>query len=83
MNNVLQSRRQLKEVDIMQFFCRLEHLPDGRWKATCEESAVGVLEVTEYELNKALEKMRKEIRYRIESQPEGVITDKKVELKIQ
>jgi len=47
----------------MKYPCTVENLPDGRWKVTCSAANIGTLEVIANDLNKALEKLRKEILY--------------------
>lgn len=53
----------------MQFPCRVEHQPDGTWRVRYQGTDVGPFAVTAADRRQALEKMRRELRYRLEYCP--------------
>lgn len=60
----------------MKYACTVKHLMDGAWHARSVASPVGLVEVTGGSRDEALEKLRQEIRYRVELCPcSGVAAD--------
>lgn len=53
----------------MQFRCSVCRLPDGRWSVRHDGSDVGPVELTAATKDEALEKMRAELRFRLELCP--------------
>ena len=53
----------------MQFSCTTAQLGSGEWKVLLDGSSLGAVEVTANTRQQALEKMRREIVYRLELCP--------------
>ena len=53
----------------MKFLCTISQLPNGHWSVRHVGADVGTVEVTAGTKEKALEKMRGELRYRLELCP--------------
>jgi hypothetical protein len=53
----------------MQFSCQLTRRNDGSWVARYDAADLGPVEVTAATRDAALEKMRRELRYRLELCP--------------
>ena len=53
----------------MRFPCTLTRLPDGRWSARHESREVGAVEARGATRDEVIEKMKGEIRYRLELCP--------------
>ena len=53
----------------MKFSCEVTHLPNGHWSIRHVGTDVGMVEVAAATKEKALEKMRRELRYRLELCP--------------
>ena len=67
----------------MRFTCTIKQLPSGAWYARSIGSAAGTVETSGNSREEALDKLRKEIRYRIEFCPCSGVTDHFVELEIR
>ena len=53
----------------MKFACQLKHLADGRWHARHQGESLGVVEARGTTREEVLEKLRNELRYRLELCP--------------
>ncbi len=53
----------------MRFRCTISRLGDGRWSARHQSPAVGTIETAGVTREEAIEKIRGEIRYRLELCP--------------
>jgi len=53
----------------MRYACRLTPLPDGRWQAEHDSQDLGTVRTAADTKDAALEKLRGEIRYRLELCP--------------
>ena len=53
----------------MRFVCRIDRQPDGSWTVRHDESDLGRVEVSAASREGAVEKMRNELRYRLELCP--------------
>lgn len=53
----------------MRFPCQIEQQPGGAWRIRHQGKDVGAVEVTAAGREEALEKMRRELRYRLEICP--------------
>jgi hypothetical protein len=67
----------------MRFPCAIKELPDGQWRAVSSHPAVGTVEATAPQREAVLEKLRREIRYRLELCPCSGVTEDFVELDLQ
>jgi hypothetical protein len=67
----------------MTFPCILSRLGDGRWLARSSGSRPGAVEVTAPSRDEALEKLRGELRYRVELCPCSGVPDDYVQLEIR
>ncbi len=59
------------------------HLPDGRWMATATDETIRTVEVAADDRDQALNKLRAEIRYRLEYCPCSGVGDDFVELDVR
>ncbi len=66
----------------MRFSCRIEK-SDTQWRAVASDPVLGTIEVTAADREAALEKLRREIRYRVEYCPCSGVSDDFVELDVQ
>jgi hypothetical protein len=55
--------------DAMRFACTIKRQPDGRWRIRYTGSDIGAVEATGDSRVAAIEKMRGELRYRLELCP--------------
>ena len=53
----------------MKFSCQIEQQPSGTWRVRHRGANLGTVEVTAADREQALEKMRRELRYRLEICP--------------
>lgn len=53
----------------MKFLCRVAQQPGGTWIASCQDDNVGRVEASASSREQVLEKMRGELRYRLELCP--------------
>lgn len=67
----------------MNFTCTVKQLPDGEWYARSIGSSVGIVDATAQDRDTALEKLRAEIRYRLELCPCTGVADTYVELQVK
>ncbi len=67
---------------IMRFVCTVKQLPEGRWRAEAFHSSVGSIGVTADDRQQVLDKLRAEIRYRLEWCPCSGVGDDYVELQV-
>lgn len=63
----------------MGLACQVESQPDGRWRARASGAEMGEAEVTADKRSAAIEKMRGEIRYRLEPCPCSGVGERYVE----
>ncbi|GMU21534.1 MAG: hypothetical protein AMXMBFR13_16270 [Phycisphaerae bacterium] len=66
----------------MIFPCHVEQIGGGQWRARSSEPAVGEVEAAGPTRAEALEKLRAEIRYRLEWCPCSGVGDTFVELEV-
>jgi len=67
----------------MKFPCTVRRLGDGRWLARSTGSRLGVVEAEAASRDLALEKLRGELRYRVELCPCSGVPDEYVELEVR
>lgn len=66
----------------MRFPCTITHLADGRWVAKAADATIGIVETAADNRDEALDKLRAELRYRIELCPCTGVGDEYVELDV-
>lgn len=67
----------------MKLPCRIQPLPNGRWRAEVWHSSFGSVAASAADRQSALEKLRSEIRYRLESSPRSAMEGESLELEVQ
>jgi len=67
----------------MKFACQVEARPDGRWRARANGPQIGEVEVTANDRAATIEKLRNEIRYRLELCPCSGVGEHYVELEVR
>jgi len=67
----------------MKFACTVKQLPRGEWYARSIGSLVGTIDTTAGSRDEALDKLRAEIRYRLELCPCSGVSNEYVELDIR
>lgn len=67
----------------MKFACHVESQPDGRWRARASAAEIGEVEVTADDRSAVIEKLRGEIRYRLELCPCSGVGEQYVELEVR
>lgn len=53
----------------MKFSCTLTHSPDGRWAASCHDANLGRVDASADSRDRAIERLKDELRYRLELCP--------------
>ena len=66
----------------MRYKCTIKQLIDGRWQAKTQASDVGPLECSAQTAEEAVERLRTEIRYRLEWCPCSGVADDYVQLEV-
>jgi hypothetical protein len=67
----------------MKFPYKIETLQDGRWRAEAFHSSIGSVAVTAPDRDEAQQKLRAEIRFRLEWCPCSGVGEDHVELELQ
>ena len=67
----------------MKFSCTVKRLDDGRWSARSTGSKLGDVEVSAFSRDEVLNKLRAELRYRVELCPCSGVSEQYVELKVE
>ncbi len=67
----------------MRVACTVKRLAEGRWQADAFHSSIGSVGATGDDREQALEKLRAEVRYRLEWCPCSGVGDDYVELEVQ
>jgi len=66
----------------VRFPCTIKPLMDGSWQASCLASSVGTVVVEGESRDQVLDRMRDEIRFRVEFCPCSAVADDYVQLEV-
>lgn len=66
----------------VRFPCTVKQLMDGAWQARCMASSVGTVVVEAPNREEVLDRMRDEIRFRVEFCPCSAVADDYVQLEV-